>query len=98
MSDFPSIGEMIACVDRELGFRERIYPRWINAAKPKISPKAAELELARLRAVRARLVRSVALEAVIEQLRVKAGVDVVTLVAMEDEAEHRATQQFPVPT
>lgn len=92
-----TLPQMIECVDRELGFRQRVYPRWINAAKPKITPKKAEEELARMRAVRARLVRSVALEAVIEQLRVKAGMDVVTLVAMEDEADHHAAKAFPTP-
>lgn len=92
-----TLPEMVECVDRELGFRSRTYARWTKGKVPKITEKAAELELARLRAVRARLVRSAALEEVVEKLRVKAGVDAVTLVAMEDEAEHRVGQRFPVP-
>lgn len=58
-----SIDDQIACVDRELSMRERVYPRWVNAPKPKMTPKTMELELARMRAVRQTLldVRSGAL-------------------------------------
>jgi len=53
---------LLACVDRELGFRARVYPRWVSALPPKMKPAQAEQELARMRAVRARLVRGAAWE------------------------------------
>lgn len=58
-----TIEEQIACVERELGMRERVYPRWVNQHPPKMTPKTMELELARMRAVLAtlRLVKSGAL-------------------------------------
>ena len=36
--------------EREFAQRERIYPRWINAARPKLSPNVANQRQARLRA------------------------------------------------
>lgn len=41
--------EQIACIEREIGFRERLYPRWIKSGK--INQAAADTELARIRAV-----------------------------------------------
>ncbi len=48
-----SLADQIVCVEREIGFRERMYPRWIREAK--ITQKVADLELVRLRAVLATL-------------------------------------------
>lgn len=51
-----SLDEQIECVDRELAFRAKVYPRWVNASKPKMTPAAAEREMKRMRAVRESLV------------------------------------------
>ena len=45
----PSIEEQIKCVLREIGMRERVYPRWIEQRK--LLPKKAEREIALMRAV-----------------------------------------------
>lgn len=50
-----SIEDQIAEVKRELAMRERVYPRWINAPKPKLTPQTGERQMARLRAVLATL-------------------------------------------
>lgn len=52
-----SIDEQIAELDRELRIREKVYPRWINAAKPKLTPEAADRQMGRMRAARESLVR-----------------------------------------
>ena len=49
------IEEQIACIERELGFRERLYPRWVKLAK--LTQENADVELARIRAVLASLRR-----------------------------------------
>lgn len=51
-----SIEEQIACVDRELSMRERVYPRWVNQHPPKMTPRTMDLELSRMRAVRQTLI------------------------------------------
>ncbi len=43
------IGEQIACIDRELRYRLRVYPRWVEAGK--MTPNKAREELRRLEAV-----------------------------------------------
>ena len=45
-----SLEEMISCVEREIGMRERVYPRWVE--QKKLLQATADLELARMRAVR----------------------------------------------
>ncbi len=45
-----TIAEQVACVDRELGMRARVYPRWVKAGK--LTQAAADLEMARMTAVR----------------------------------------------
>ncbi len=47
-----SLEEQIACVERELAFRQRVYPRWVKAKPPKITQAKADQELERMRAVR----------------------------------------------
>lgn len=42
--------EMLACVDRELKMRERVYPDWV--AQQRMSEKKSQHELATMRAVR----------------------------------------------
>lgn len=44
-----SVTEQIACVRREIGFRERCYPRWVEGGKMK--QPAADRELTAMRAV-----------------------------------------------
>jgi hypothetical protein len=41
--------KQIACVQREIGFRERVYPRWVAAGKMK--QEKANYEIAAMRAV-----------------------------------------------
>lgn len=52
-----TLEQQIECVERELAMRRRVYPRWVNAAKPKMTPAKMELELARMEAVLATLKR-----------------------------------------
>lgn len=46
----PTLEQQIEELEREYAQRERIYPRWINARVPKLTPKVADLRQARLRA------------------------------------------------
>lgn len=50
MENIPTLEQQIEELEREHAQRERIYPRWINAAKPKLSPNVANQRQARLRA------------------------------------------------
>ena len=45
-----SLEEMISCIEREIGMRERVYPRWVE--QKKLLQATADQELARMRAVR----------------------------------------------
>jgi hypothetical protein len=56
MSEIIPIADQIACLERELHIRERIYPRWVD--KGKLTQKAAALELERMRAAVRTLQRS----------------------------------------
>lgn len=53
--DSPTIAEQIAAVERELRMRGRVYPRWV--AQGKLTKAAADLEIKRMEAVRASLVK-----------------------------------------
>lgn len=44
-----TLDEQIASVRREIGLRERVYPKWIEAGR--LKPEAAEREIAAMRAV-----------------------------------------------
>lgn len=44
-----SLEDQIACVERELAFRARVYPRWV--ADRKLLQATADLEMERMRAV-----------------------------------------------
>jgi hypothetical protein len=46
-----TLDQMIEEVEREIRLREKIYPRWVTAANPKLSATQAELQLKRMRAV-----------------------------------------------
>lgn len=47
------LAERIACVEREIKMRERVYPRWVAAEK--MTQQKADAELAAMRAVLATL-------------------------------------------
>ena len=49
----PTLDDEIACVRREIQYRERVYPRWV--AEGKMKPDAADRQLALMRAVLGRL-------------------------------------------
>lgn len=51
-----TIAEQVACVERELGMRKRVYPRWV--ANGKLNQAAADLEMRRMEAVRDTLKRA----------------------------------------
>ena len=53
-----TIEEMIEEVEREIRLREKIYPRWVSLANPKLSATQAQIQLERLRAVHTFLVQS----------------------------------------
>lgn len=44
-----NIDDMIKCVEREIGMRERVYPRWIE--QKKMSQEKADLEIRTMKAV-----------------------------------------------
>lgn len=44
-----SISEQIACIERELRFRERCYPRWVS--EQKMAQATAEREIACMKQV-----------------------------------------------
>lgn len=50
----PSLEEQIACVEREIALRERLYPRWVVDGK--MSQASADREIALMKAVRGTLV------------------------------------------
>ena len=47
------IAAQIACIEREIAMRERVYPRWVNEGRMK--QNKADAELAAMRAVLATL-------------------------------------------
>jgi hypothetical protein len=50
MSDVIPIDAQIACIERELGFREKLYPRWVKGAKL-TQARLPTTELSRMRGV-----------------------------------------------
>lgn len=87
--------EMIACVDRELKFRLAVYPRWCSGPKPKMTTKAMNQELERMRAVRRELVRSAALQLVLDEVAKEAGVPMGAQVSRVEEAERQLQGSLP---
>lgn len=51
--------DLLACVDRELGLRAKVYPRWVKDGK--LSEKTAEREMLLMRGVRSRVIRAQAI-------------------------------------
>lgn len=52
--------DMLACVDREIGMRRSVYPRWVAAGKMKQSRADREIEV--MEALRHYLVNQIAAE------------------------------------
>lgn len=52
----PATEQLVACVDREIAFRRRVYPRWVAAGK--LTQAAADEQMALMQAVRQRLLES----------------------------------------
>lgn len=50
--------DMLACVDRELGLRRSVYPRWV--ANGKMSPSRADREIEVMAALRDYLAEQIA--------------------------------------
>lgn len=44
-----TIDDMIKCAEREVGMRERVYPRWVEAKK--MSQAKADSEMATMKAI-----------------------------------------------
>ncbi len=44
-----TLDDMVSCIKREIGMRERVYPRWVE--QKKMLQATADQELARMRAV-----------------------------------------------
>lgn len=55
MTAYFSIEEQIACLKREIGMRERLYPRWVSMQK--MSQAKADTELGAMKAALATLER-----------------------------------------
>lgn len=52
----PATEQLVACVDREIAFRHRAYPRWVAAKK--LTQATADEQMALMQAVRSRLLES----------------------------------------
>jgi hypothetical protein len=87
----PPFADLIRCVERELGMREKVYPRWV--AQGKLTEALAARELAMMGAVRARLVRAEAEHTVLSGLGVKHSIAHRHLQAMVEEAEKLVASQ-----
>lgn len=88
-----SLGELIACVDREIRMRRQVYPRWV--AQGKLTDAKAERELALMMGVRMRLARAEAEHVVLSGLAVKHDLAHRHLQAMVEEAERLVVSQLP---
>ena len=49
MQRLVDLAKQIACIEREIGFRGRVYPRWVASGKMK--QEKADYEIAAMRAV-----------------------------------------------
>lgn len=65
MEDLP-LEVLLGCVDREIKFRDRMYPRWCQQLK--MNHQTAAEERMRIRAVRDRLLDAAALQVVVQKL------------------------------
>lgn len=86
--------ELVRCVDRELGFRARVYPRWVE--KRKMTQVAADFEMSRLRAVRDRLILADAEHTVLTGLAERLHLPPEELGLMVREAESMSHAMYPL--
>ena len=86
-----STAEMVSCVDREMRMRAKVYPRWVSQGK--MTQEQADLEGARMMAVRQRLVYAEAIDQVVDQMPDVGRELGATLAA----ALKRLTEQYPLP-
>lgn len=90
-----SMGELMRCVDREIGFRVRVYPRWVE--RKKMTQQAADLELRRMRTVRERLVLADAEALVLSALAERLQVGQLDLSALRARALAMSESLYPAP-
>jgi len=57
------ITELLKCVDREINFRQKVYPRYV--AQLKLSADNASMEMIRIRGVREYLIRGEAMRLIL---------------------------------
>lgn len=88
-----SLPDMVGCVDREVGFRLTVYPRWVD--KKKMTPRTMNEQLDRMRAVRREVIRAAALTMVCDQLAKEAGIGMGQMMAMIEREEQVLAAQFP---
>ena len=86
------LGELVACVDRELRMRAQVYPRWVQQGK--LTPAKAGREQALMQAVRERLMRAEAEHLVLTGLAGKQGIAHRHLQDMVEEAEKLIASQL----
>jgi hypothetical protein len=91
-----SMAELVRCVDREIGFRVRVYPRWVE--RKKMTQALADIELRRMRAVRDRLVRAEAENTVLTGLAERLQMGQQDLAALRARAEAMVDSLYPVPS
>lgn len=77
--------QMLACVDRELKMREKVYPRWVE--NKKMLASTMMLELARMRAVRERLFYACAMQTVLDHFVADGAIAPDNLAAILEAAE-----------
>lgn len=85
-----SFEEALACVDREIKMRRKVYPRWVRDKK--LSQEAADRELMALRGVRLKLIHGAALA-----LAAGSRPDAEHLVAVKDAHVADLLFQWPEP-
>ena len=70
MSNLP-LEDQIACAERELALRRRVYPKWVDSGRMK--PAKAEQEITAMEAIVATLNRNKILRDIGEEMQGKGG-------------------------
>jgi len=87
----PPFAELVKCVDREIGKRLQVYPRWVSQGK--MTAALADGELSRMRAVRVRLVRAEAERTILSAVAIKHAIAHRHLQSMVEESENLLLSQ-----
>lgn len=90
-----SMGDLVRCVDREIGFRVRMYPRWVE--RHKMTQAVADLEMRRIRGVRERLVLADAEQTVLCGLADRMRLQPQDLRALLMRAQAMSESLYPAP-